>query len=169
MSVNSARPLPPPVTTRLDTGEPENFGIPHHLRNAPETASLHPTWAQFFQSLYYVLSARGFPCEIEQAAGAITIKDGTVLLIGTGALAMTIPAPTVGPMSGVPPQLNGDDMKTLLIFSTTAFAHTVTAPANAFNGSLHIATWAAAVGNYIRFFAYNGIWYSLDSRGVTLT
>jgi hypothetical protein len=130
---------------------------------------LHSVWANVFQSFYRVLSARGFPCEIETAAGAIGIKDGTSILIGTGALAMTIVVPTQGPLSGSPPLQNGDDMKTLLIYSTTAFAHTVTGPTNCFNGNKHIATWAAAVGNFLRIFAYNGIWYVVDSNGVTLS
>lgn len=169
MSVNSARPLYPPIATRLDALEPEEFGIPHHLRNQPGIAGLHPAWAQSFQSWYQVLSARGFPCEIEQAAGVIGIKDGTCILLGTGALAMTIVPAVQGPMSGTPPQTNGDDMKVLMILSTTAFAHTVTGPANTFSGSRHLLTFSGTAGSYIRMIAYNGIWYTLDFNGVTIS
>lgn len=86
--------------------------------------------------------------EIDTTAGAIAIKSGRVVLQGAGALAMTLVAPTAGT----------DDFKKLQILSVGAFAHTVTTPANALNGSKHIATFAA-VGDSIELFAYNGVWY----------
>lgn len=152
-----AQALAPPVQVELDVSN---------------RVLLSPRWINVLQSYYQILSARSFPVETEVANGAINIKDGTSLIIASAPLAMTIPAPIKGPLTGTtgtPPNLNGDDMKTLLIFSNTANAHTVTAPANVFNGSLHIATWGAAIGNYIRFLAYNGFWYALDSKGVTLS
>lgn len=170
MSVNSGRPLPPPITTQLNAINPDNLGIPYEQRNQPGgIEGLHPTWAQTFQSFYQVLAARGFPCEIEQANGVIGIKDGTCLLIGTGALAMTIVPAVQGPMSGTPPQINGDDMKVLTIMSPSAFAHTVTGPANTFSNSRHLLTFSGTAGSYIRMLAYNGIWYTLDFNGVTIT
>jgi hypothetical protein len=63
----------------------------------------------------------------------------------------------------------GNDGNCLFVISTTAFAHTITTAAGKINGTLHIATFAAAVGNWIEFEAFNGIWYVVGSNGVTLS
>jgi hypothetical protein len=102
--------------------------------------------------------------EIEAASGAIGIKEGLAIITLGSAAALTLAAPTAGG-PGV-----GDDGKHLSIMSTTAFAHTVTTPANAINGSKHIATFAAAVQSNLELIAYNGAWYVQNTpQGITLT
>lgn len=93
-----------------------------------------------------------FGIEVDTASGAIAIKEGTVLLNGSGALAMTLGAPTAGL-----PSAGGDDGKKLKIIAATAHAHTVTTPANKINGADDTVTYAA-VGDWAELVAYNGIW-----------
>lgn len=98
------------------------------------------------------------------ASGAIAITEGLVVITAGSAAALTLPAPTPGG-PGV-----GDDGKHLSILSTTAFAHTVTTPANKINGNKLTATFAAAVDSNIELIAYNGVWYQQNTpTGVTLT
>jgi hypothetical protein len=100
----------------------------------------------------------GFATELDTTAGAIGIKNGTVILNGAGALAMTLAAPVA----------TTDDFKELRIVSVGAFAHTVTTPATKLNG-LAIATFAAAKGNAIILVAFQGVWYSIASTGITVS
>jgi hypothetical protein len=81
--------------------------------------------------------------EFHNAAGAITIKEGMVLVGGSGATALTLAAPRAGL-----PSAGGDDGKELVIVAVTAHAHTV-------NSTL--ATFAA-IGDVARLVAYNGAW-----------
>jgi hypothetical protein len=55
------------------------------------------------------------------------------------------------------------------ITTTTAFAHTVTTPANGLDGTLHIATYAAAIGNNVLLEAQGGTWLAVENIGVTLS
>jgi hypothetical protein len=78
---------------------------------------------------------------------------------------LTLAAPTAGG-TGV-----GDDGKELLILSTTAFAHTVTNSSPGFNNAGSggdVGTFSAAVGNYLRLIAYNGVWYVVGNVNVTI-
>lgn len=90
-------------------------------------------------------------------------KDLVVITKGSAA-ALTLAAPVAGAAS-----VGGDDGKELSVLSTTAFAHTVTTPANKINGNKLTATFAAAVGNIVEFYAYNGVWYVKNQTGITLT
>jgi hypothetical protein len=95
------------------------------------------------------------------AAGAIGQRTGRVMLTGATAQAYTLAAPTPG----------ADDFKEMEIVNVTAQAHTVTGPANCYNGTTHIATFAAAVGGQLVVIAYNGVWYVqvATGNGVTLS
>jgi hypothetical protein len=104
------------------------------------------------------------PCLAAAASGAITIGTGNVAITLGSAAALTLPLPIAGPASA-----GGQDGASLTIFATTAFAHTVTTPANGINGSLHVATFAAAVGNAVMLTAYNGKWYTASINGVTIS
>jgi hypothetical protein len=88
------------------------------------------------------------------ANGAISIKEGTVLITKTTAAALTLVAPTAGL-----PAAGGDDGKQLRITAATAHAHTVTTPADAINGADDTVTYAA-VGDTVLLTAYNGVWYA---------
>jgi hypothetical protein len=97
------------------------------------------------------------------ASGAIAIGTGNVLITDASAAALTLALPIAGAASA-----GGQDGASLTIISTTAAAHTVTTPANGINGTLHVATFAAAVGNAITLTAYNGKWYTSAINGVTI-
>jgi hypothetical protein len=108
------------------------------------------------------------------AADALPVTDADVLVTTAGVNAMTLAAPKAGvyPAGSTKLQSLGDpqdDGKVLRVILTTAQIHTITTPANKLNGSLHIVTFTAVVGNFVVFYAFNGIWYVLDSKGATLT
>lgn len=95
------------------------------------------------------------------ADGAITTRNGSVVLTKGSAAAMTLLAPTV----------TTDDFKNLRIVSATAFAHTVTNVAPGFNGagaSKDVATFGGAVGDSMIVMAYQGVWLVLNLTNVTL-
>ncbi|MDE2099260.1 MAG: hypothetical protein KGL39_18545 [Patescibacteria group bacterium] len=94
------------------------------------------------------------------SAGAIAIGPGKAFLQAGSAAAMTLAAPTSGTHDGME----------ITIVALDAFAYTVTTPSNAINGSKHVATWTAAIGNSIKLIAYNGVWYSDETAlGVALS
>lgn len=104
--------------------------------------------------------------QVLSADGAITIKSGKVIITKGSALAATLAAPTAGLLAA-----GGDDGKELEIYSTTAFAHTVTI-ANGLAGagaSADVGTFGAAAANRVRLFAYNGAWYLSGGAAVGVT
>ena len=78
-----------------------------------------------------------------------------------GVAAMTLAAPTSGTDDGV----------TIEIFSTTAFAHTVTATGLFQNGSgsVNLETAAANAGAYLLIQAYQGKWQIMAAINWTLS
>lgn len=97
------------------------------------------------------------------ASGAITQKEGFVVITKTGSLAaMTLGLPTAGL-----PSAQGDDGRELTIFSTTAFAHTVTTPANGIvdgtSTTKDTYTFAAHAGGSVTLAAFGGSWYMISS------
>lgn len=100
------------------------------------------------------------PSQIASANGAITIKHGTVFLTKAGVAAMTLADPTA----------TTDDGKVLRIVAVTANAHTVTNTTgiNGAGASGDVGTFGGAKGDCIELIAYQGVWYTLNSRNVTL-
>lgn len=96
--------------------------------------------------------------------GAITIKCGIVVVTKGSAAALTLAAPTAGSISA-----GGDDCKILTVKSTTAFAHTITTPANKINGNKLTDTFGGAVTDCVEFVAYNGVWWTVQNTGGTLS
>jgi hypothetical protein len=100
------------------------------------------------------------PVQVMTAAGAITLTSGGVVFAGTaGALALTLANP--------PTTADG---ATLTIVATTAQAHTVTYTAG-FNGGTtarDVATFGGAIGDAMQVVAYNGVWWTVSLRNVTL-
>ena len=97
--------------------------------------------------------------QVASANGAITIKDGIVIITKGTACLLTLAAPTAGT----------DDGKVLLIDSTTAAAHTVTI-ANGLRGvgaSADVGTFGGAIGDKVMLYAYNGAWYPIINTNVT--
>lgn len=99
--------------------------------------------------------------EVKLVDGAIATKDGKVVITKAGVCVLTLAAPSAG----------ADDGKRLLITSTTANAHTVTQTSPGFNNggaASDVATFTGAIGNGMEVVAYNGIWYTVQLRNVTL-
>ena len=95
------------------------------------------------------------------ADGAISAKEGTVFLNKSGVLAATLAAPTA----------TTDDGKVMRIVSLTANAHTVTQTTPGFNNggsASDVATFGGAIGDNMNIVAYQGKWYVLSLRNVTL-
>jgi predicted transporter len=72
---------------------------------------------------------------------------------------MTLAAPTVG----------ADDGVYIAVYSSTAFAHTITATGLFVDGSGNVnkLTYAAHAGALAMFQAYQGVWYVDTELGVT--
>lgn len=92
------------------------------------------------------------------ALGAITIQPGVTFINGT-TLAMTLANPTV--------DQNGTIM---MIISTNASAQTVTYTAGFGGGTTarDVATFGGAVNDNMVIIAFNGVWWVLSTRNVTL-
>lgn len=100
------------------------------------------------------------PKQVASANGAITIKDGIVVITKASAAALTLADPTA----------TVDDYKTLTIVSVTAAAHTVTNTTgfNAGSTASDVATYSAAKGACMTLVAYQGVWYTRSLTSVTL-
>jgi hypothetical protein len=111
------------------------------------------------EPLYTALG--GEPTLVMSGDGAITAKEGVVLITKGSAAALTLAAPTTGVDNG----------KVMRVVSTTAFAHTVTQTTPGFNGGgagSDVGTFAAAAGNGLTLVAYQGTWYVTNNTGVTI-
>jgi len=99
------------------------------------------------------------PVQALTGDGAITIRDGLVVLSKGSAAAITITAPATS-----------DNGKQLTIITLTAQAHVITSATVGFNakGSSGTCTYTAAIGNSVTLDAYNGNWYASVKTGVTL-
>jgi hypothetical protein len=98
------------------------------------------------------------------ASGAVTIKEGTVFLEGSGALAMTLAVPTSGAQSA-----GGDDGRELLFVDNSGHAHTITTPSNGINGSKHVATFGGTLGQCCLLVARAGGWIARSELGITIS
>ncbi|SRR6266436_4565299 len=108
------------------------------------------------------------------AADVLPVADADVFVTRAGVDAMTLAGPKAGvyPAGTAVMQALGDpqdDGKRLRVVVTTAFAHTITTPAGKINGTLHIITFTAVVGNFVELEAFNGSWYVVGQQGATLT
>jgi len=105
----------------------------------------------------------GTPQVLTGTADAISFP-GTVIINSPSADACTLALPIAGA------QPSGDDGKVCEIFVATAFAHTVTTPANGVNLTKHIITFSATVGNNVIMQAWNGTWIVMGTeKGVTFS
>lgn len=104
-----------------------------------------------------------FPREqVASANGAITIRDAVVLITKGSLCALTLAAPSTA-----------ENGTRITIISTTAYAHTVTAPSAIIHwgdsgGADDVATFAAYAGASMTVIAYGGAWYVENLNGVTL-
>jgi len=129
----------------------------------PVTNALTRCVVEYSAFLTDLISDTAEAAEVTYAAsGAIALPTQQftdVMITKAGVAVMTLALPTAGV----------DDGKRMRITSTTAFAHTVTTPANGFNGATHIATFAAAAGNNVLLEAQGGTWLVIENTGVTLS
>ncbi len=91
---------------------------------------------------------------------------GTYIITNAAATALTLAAPTAGAQSA-----GGEDFKCIEVYSTTAYAHTLTATGLLQTGTaaVNLATFAARPGAGLRLMAYNGYWLVLSSVGITFS
>jgi hypothetical protein len=91
-------------------------------------------------------------------------KEYRWTISSSGMNACTLNPPVSGPQSQ-----QGDDGKSVFVVSNSAFAHTITTPANKIIGSRHLCTFTAGIGNCLELRAYNGLWVPVAMTGVTVT
>jgi len=90
------------------------------------------------------------------------LYPGLAILNSGSADACTLATPTAGPKS-----TGGDDGKILRVLDVSGHAHTITTSANKIVPSHDTLTFNGTKGSYVDLLAYNGLWYVLDSTGVT--
>jgi hypothetical protein len=100
----------------------------------------------------------------QAASAAVAIAPGLYPITKSGVAALTLAAPTAGL-----PSAGGHDGYTMTFMDTGGHAHTITTPASGINGSLHVATFGGSVPQFCTMRAYGGVWYVLQSSGVTLS
>lgn len=93
------------------------------------------------------------------SADAIPPTYGLAMVTTAGVDAMTLAQPTAGTQDGL----------YLTVVSATPQAHTITTATNGINGTKHIATFGAAIGNNVILVAFQGGWFVVSSIGVTLS
>ncbi len=103
--------------------------------------------------------AQGNQLQVFTTALAVQLKPSTVIIKGSGALAMTLALPTTGLMDGL----------TIRFQAGVAQAHTVTTPASGYNSTSHIATFGGAVGDGFEVTALGVTWLVNATRNVTLS
>jgi hypothetical protein len=126
----------------------------------------------FGSSLHFPYGVIQNPVAAPGAADVIPVSSGVVFVTRAGVNAMTLALPKAGVYPSGNAQSLGDprdDGKELTIVSTTAFAHTITTPTNGINKTLHLLTFAAAVGNWVQLISFGGTWYVTGLLGVTIS
>ena len=90
----------------------------------------------------------------------------TYVLTKGSAAAIVLPAPTAGK-----PSAGGQDGFQIKFIAGSAQAHVVTQTTPGFNGGgsgVDVATFGGALGDNLVLEAYNGAWYTVSTRNVTL-
>lgn len=100
--------------------------------------------------------------QTQATSGAINPHvSGTYFITKAGVEALTVAAPTAGTDDGIK----------LVFYSTTNFAHTITATGLLATGSASVnaATFAAFAGARLTMIAYQGLWYTAGGQGTTFS
>jgi hypothetical protein len=101
------------------------------------------------------------PVQVASADGAITIRNGIVVITKGSAAALTLAAPTATTHDGY----------VLYIDAHTAHAHTITL-ATGLRGAgagADVGTFGGAIGDGIVLYAYNGAWYPVNGTNTNVT
>lgn len=130
---------------------------------APSGALTNQALAAMLLGPYIPIAASGAIPMPASSSGAR--QPGKYVITKTGVAALTLAAPVAG----------ADDGVLIEIFSTTAYAHTITTPAAGDirdgNTSDHdtVMTFNAHIGARCLLEAYQGVWYVREEVGASLT
>jgi hypothetical protein len=94
----------------------------------------------------------------------VLTAPGLFMVNTAGIDAMTLAQPTAGDQ-----QSGGDDGKKLTVVDNGGHAHTLTCASNGIINSHHLATFNGTIESFVTLRAYNGLWYPLESSGVTIS
>jgi len=102
---------------------------------------------------------------VVSASGAVSVVAASNFITKAGVAALTLAAPVAGSTG------SGQDGTQIYFFSTTAYAHTITATGLLQTGSasVNVATFAAYAGASLELVAYNGKWLVLSSNAITFS
>lgn len=116
-------------------------------------------WTDFNEGLGQKRSP--IPLSLIAANGALGVGTGRYVITKAGVAAMTLAAPTAGLQDGT----------VIVITSSTANAHTVTATGLFQDGSttVNVATFAANAGASLTIMAYNGKWVVISQNQITFS
>lgn len=153
--------MPAPITASALTGE---GAFDSTLKNAINTilTNLNANWASLAAGTMPLAAITYQPPIALTTNGAIAPSTAAVYNITkAGVLADTLAAPVAGT----------DDGKVIMIFSTTANAHTVTATGLFLTGtaSVNLATFANSAGAGFVIMANNAKWVVISSVGITFS
>lgn len=120
----------------------------------------------------YLSKLSDLPASQLLVAGDLTIDTtrpniySTYILTKGGAAAITLGAPVAGK-----PSAGGQDGFQIKFIAGSAQAHVVTNASPGFNGGgggVDAATFGGALGDNLVLEAYNGAWYTVSTRNITL-
>lgn len=117
--------------------------------------------------LWVPISTSQLPLTTIIANGAISVRpSASYVITKAGIAAMTLAAPTAGA-----PSAGGDDGTMIEVFSSTAFAHTITTVGLLQTGSdaVNSIAFNPFAGSSVGLLAYNGKWIIVDPIGVTFS
>lgn len=119
------------------------------------------------QLIEQALLAQELPLTVSSSGAIVPGASEQVFITAGSAAALTLANPVAG--KPIPGGGGGQDGATLILTSTTAFAHTVTTGANGVNGSKHVITFPATAYTSVFLKAYNGTWVVQVLNGATLS
>lgn len=160
---NSRQPVGP-CTSTLQQALPRvvvSIGI--SIFDCPAVSALAgsaaATWDQVSLNGYGYANPSRYTGWTYVTAGALRIQNGTQNIGSSGGLSMTLAAPAVY-QNGV----------TMLLFASTAQAHTVTYTAGFYGNttSSDVATYGGAIGDFLVVQAVNGTWRVLSQKNITI-
>lgn len=122
------------------------------------TGTLAVTGAQTFTGVVTASGGVKRPVQVITGDGAITVRDGIVVLTKAGAGAITLAAPTAGTHDGI----------RVDVIAGSAQAHVLTVTGMAAGAGQDVGTFGGAINDSCSLVAYNGGWYILGApRNVT--
>lgn len=159
---NSRQPSGPCVSTQMQAAPRIVVSTSTSIFLCPPVNTLAgsaaSTWAQITLNGLPAANPTRYTGWTYVTLGALTIQPGVQFIGSSGALAMTLAAPSAY-----------QDGLVMVLQASTAQAHTVTYTAGFFGNttSSDVATFGGAIGDELVIFASNGAWRPLTVRNVT--